>query len=91
MSGESTRRMTCRRPDGSYALAEGRGEREALARLGAFEDVYDALCAELASVEERMSALRCAQRNRSVAFKQLLANRLALRTLIGRFEAAQGD
>lgn len=55
-------------------------------RLAAYERMYEDLLREQAGVLEKLEALRSAGKQRGAAFQQLLAQKLTLQNLIGRFE-----
>lgn len=57
-----------------------------LERLAAYDRMYADLLREQAGVLEKMEALRGAGKQRGAAFQQLLARKLTLQDLIGRFE-----
>lgn len=55
-------------------------------RLAAFDRMYADLLKERDKVLSDMEALRAAGKQRGAAFQQLLAQKLTLQNLIGRFE-----
>lgn len=55
-------------------------------RLAAFDRMYADLLKERDKVLSDMEALRTAGKQRGAAFQQLLAQKLTLQNLIGRFE-----
>jgi len=56
-------------------------------RLAAFERMYAGVLAERKEVLERLDALRAAGGQKGATYKQLLAQKLTLQNLLGRFEA----
>lgn len=55
-------------------------------RLAAYDRMYADLLAERDKVAADMDKLRASGRNRGAAFQQLLAQKLTVQNLIGRFE-----
>ena len=55
-------------------------------RLAAYDRMYADLLAERDKVAADMDKLRASGRNRGTAFQQLLAQKLTVQNLIGRFE-----
>ena len=55
-------------------------------RLAAYDRMYADLLAERDKVAADMDKLRAAGRNRGASFQQLLAQKLTVQNLIGRFE-----
>jgi len=55
-------------------------------RLAAFERMYADLLREQEKLLEQMDALRAAGKQKGATYKQLLAQKLTLQNLIGRFE-----
>ena len=55
-------------------------------RLAAYDRMYADLLAERDKVTADMDKLRSAGRNRGASFQQLLAQKLTVQNLIGRFE-----
>ncbi len=55
-------------------------------RLAAFERMYADLLKEQEKVLEQMEALRAAGKQKGATYKQLLAQKLTLQNMIGRFE-----
>jgi len=55
-------------------------------RLAAFERMYAGVLAEQGEVLKRLDALRAAGNQKGATYKQLLARKLTLQNLIGRFE-----
>jgi len=55
-------------------------------RLAAFERIYADILAERKDVLERLEALRAAGGQKGATYKQLLAQKLTLQNLLGRFE-----
>ncbi len=56
-------------------------------RLDAFERMYADLLKEQEKVLEQLEALRAAGKQRGATYQQLLAQKLTLQKLIGRFES----
>ena len=57
-----------------------------LERLAAYDRMYKDLLREQAGVLEKLEALRSAGKQRGATCQQLLAQKLTLQNLIGRFE-----
>ena len=57
-----------------------------LERLAAYDRMYADLLREREQVLSHMERLRAAGKNRGVTYQQLLAQKLTVQTLIGRFE-----
>ena len=55
-------------------------------RLAAYDRMYADLLAERDKVAADMDRLRASGRNRGASFQQLLAQKLTVQNLIGRFE-----
>ena len=55
-------------------------------RLAAYDRMYADLLAERDKVAADMDTLRAAGRSRGASFQQLLAQKLTVQNLIGRFE-----
>jgi len=55
-------------------------------RLAAFERMYAGVLAEQKEVLERLDALRTAGEQKGATYKQLLAQKLTLQSLIGRYQ-----
>ena len=66
------------------ALLPGAAPEEALRRLAQYEDLQDSLEAQLASVLNKLEALRASDRTRSATYQQLLAQKLQLKDLLSR-------
>ena len=58
-----------------------------LERLAAYDRMYADLLKERDKVLSDMDKLRTAGKNRGVTYQQLLAQRLTVQNLIGRFES----
>lgn len=56
------------------------------ARLAAYDRMYADLLAEREKILDDMDRLRAAGKQKGAAFQQLLAQKLTLQNLIGRFE-----
>jgi hypothetical protein len=59
---------------------------EDMERLAAYDRLYADLVREREQVLRRMDELRTAGKNRGVTYQQLLAQKLTLQNLLGRFE-----
>ena len=57
-----------------------------LERLAAYDRMYADLLTEREKVLSDMDTLRAAGKNRGVTYQQLLAQKLTVQNLIGRFE-----
>ena len=57
-----------------------------LERLAAYDRMYAELLREREQVLSNMERLRAAGKNRGVTYQQLLAQKLTVQNLIGRFE-----
>ena len=57
-----------------------------LERLAAYDRMYADLVREREQVLSNMERLRAAGKNRGVTYQQLLAQKLTVQNLIGRFE-----
>ena len=57
-----------------------------LERLAAYDRMYVDLLREREQVLSKMERLRAAGKNRGVTYQQLLAQKLTVQNLIGRFE-----
>ncbi len=57
-----------------------------LERLAAYDRMYDDLLKERDKVAADMDRLRAAGKNRGATYQQLLAQKLTMQNLIGRFE-----
>ena len=57
-----------------------------LERLAAYDRMYADLLREREQVLSNMERLRAAGKNRGVTYQQLLAQKLTVQNLIGRFE-----
>lgn len=55
-------------------------------RLAAYDRMYGDLLREREGVLEKLEALRAAGKQRGATYQQLLAQKLTLQNLIGRFE-----
>ena len=55
-------------------------------RLAAYDRMYRDLLAERDRVLAQMESLRAAGKNRGVTYQQLLAQKLTVQNLLGRFE-----
>ncbi len=61
------------------------GADEAVAKLGAYEEMQQALLAEREAVITRLERLRAEGKTKSVTFQQLLSEKLMLTNLAERF------
>jgi hypothetical protein len=77
-------RMTVPVPEGEITAAPGRTPQEILDRLSQYEDLHQSLLEQLEAVGQMLDALRAQDRTKSVTYRQLLAQRLTLRDLLGR-------
>jgi hypothetical protein len=71
--------------DGTYVFEYGRKNEELILQLAKYEDMYEALCAEQTKILADMDKLRLAGKTKTVTYKQLLANKLMVMNLLGRF------
>ena len=55
-------------------------------RLAAFDRMYADLLREREKVLEQMEALRAAEKQKGATYQQLLAQKMTLQNLLGRFE-----
>lgn len=85
-------RITIRQKDGSYAIPADKAGTggaflcgEAAERLAAFENVYEALRAELLDTEGKLDELRGKGKANSVTFRQLLGKKINDEKLINLF------
>ena len=92
------KRLTTKCPDGSFAVEaaavrandDGTAGGAAIDRLGAFEDVYEALSARCNELEARIDALKAQGRARSASAQQLLAQKLAIQSTLSLLEPLEG-
>lgn len=96
------KRLTTKRPDGSFAVdaAAVRANDDSTAggaaidRLGALEDIYEALSARCDELEARIDVLKAQGRARSASAQQLLAQKFAIQStlsLMAPLEDAHGE
>ena len=78
-------RMT-KRQDGSVQLKDGYDAACALERLACYEDMREALLAERQKNVKTLEELKAEGKSATVTYRQLLANKLMLMNLLGRFE-----
>ena len=91
-------RLTTKLPDGTFAVDaavvrandDGTAGGAAIDRLGAFEDVYEALSARQSELEARIDALKAQGRARSASSRQLLAQKLAIQSTLSLMEPLEG-
>lgn len=91
-------RLTTKRPDGTFAVDvaavcandDGTAGGAAVDRLGALEDVYEALSARQRELEARIDALKAHGRARSASSQQLLAQKLAIQSTLSLMEPLEG-
>ena len=69
----------------AFLVEEGRLA-EALERLARFETAYEGILREQEELAAKMEPLKAAGRQKSVQFRELLAQKLTVQNLIGRFE-----
>lgn len=55
-------------------------------RLAAYDRMYRDLLAERERIAAEMDRLRTARKTKTVSYQQLMANKLLIQNLIGRFE-----
>lgn len=67
-----------------YTLNAGVNQRDALQRLGKFEDMYDALMHEQHTIVSKMEVLKAEGKSDTATYKQLFANRLKNTELLGK-------
>lgn len=58
----------------------------AINRLGRLEDMYEALCAELARTVSQIERLTAEGKGKTVTYRQLFVNKLNLMNLKSRFD-----
>ncbi len=80
------KRLTVTDAGGACRPAEGAGMDEIVGRLAKFEQLRDALEQELEKTAGELEKLRAQGRQKTVTYRQLLAGKLELMNLIGRFE-----
>ena len=68
---------------GEYTAAD---PAQTLKRLGRLEDMYEALCAELAHTISQMDRLSAEGKGKAATYRQLFANKLTFMNLKSRFE-----
>lgn len=91
-------RLTMKLPDGTFAVDAaavrandgGTVGGAAVDRLGALEDVYEALSARQRELEARVDALKAHGRARSASSQQLLAQKLAIQSTLSLMEPLEG-
>lgn len=76
-------RLTQFTPNG-YQLKEGQQLSAALEKLGKLEDLYDSLLSEQENIEQKMAVLRAQGKQKTVAFRQLMADKFQLIALLTR-------
>lgn len=70
----------------TYELAGGADEKKAVERLGRYEDMYAAALEELEKTAEKLERLKTENKTKTVAFRQLLGDKLRLTEIVGRIE-----
>lgn len=78
-------RLTKMLSDGTYVVDDGRKNEELILQLSKYEDMYESLCVEQNKILADMDKLRLAGKSKPVTYKQLLANKLMIMNLLGRF------
>ena len=79
-------RLTQKIADGSYVVADGHGNKELTEKLAKFENMYDALCLEQSKILAEMEKMRLAGKTKTVTYQQLIADKLMVMNLLGRFQ-----
>ena len=79
------KRLTSRAKDGSASVDQDRID-EAIGRLAAYEDMHDDLMARLADLEETIAERKAEGTLNASTGKQLIAQKVALKTTIGMFD-----
>ncbi|MDF2568176.1 MAG: hypothetical protein K0R90_1632 [Oscillospiraceae bacterium] len=79
-------RLTKQLSDGTYALAQDHNTEEMIQKLAKYEDLLEALCMEQSKIVADIEKLRESNKTKTVTYHQLLANKLMIMNLIGRFE-----
>ena len=64
----------------------GKDEKKAVERLGRYEDMYAAALEELEKTAEKLERLKAENKTKTVAFRQLLGDKLRLTEIVGRIE-----
>jgi hypothetical protein len=67
-------------------MADGHSNQEMTEKLAKFENMYDALRLEKNKILEEMERMRLAGKTKTVTYQQLIANKLMVMNLLGRFE-----
>lgn len=87
-------RMTRRREDGAFVLpadslspADGVWAGPAAEKLAAYENLGEELCAQQAQLSQKMADLRAAGRERTVQFRELMAQKLSNAYVISLLQA----
>lgn len=79
------KRLTSRAEDGSASVDQDRID-EAIGRLAAYEDMHDDLVARLADLEETIAERKAEGTLNASTGNQLIAQKVALKTMIGMFD-----
>ena len=79
-------RITARAENGEYVLKDATDLLECTQRLGRYEDLYEAVCRKRDKAVEDMEKLKRQGKNKTVTYRQLLADKLMLETIIGYFK-----
>lgn len=79
-------RLTRKLADGTYAAAYNHSDEEIIQKLAKYDDMYETLFIEQSKIIANMEKLRIAGQSKTVTFKQLLANKMMIMNIIGRFD-----
>ncbi|MBS5450514.1 MAG: hypothetical protein KHY83_06465 [Coriobacteriia bacterium] len=88
MAAGTTPRLTSRGADGSYATVSDATSSAFLDRLGRHEDVLEALRAEYDDALAKIERLRVEGRVHTATYRQLVANRITLKSVLERYADA---
>lgn len=80
------KRLTVTDTGGACRPAEGASIDDIIGKLAKFEDMREALEAQLEKTAADMEKLRAQGRQKTVTYRQLIAGKLELMNLLGRFE-----
>ena len=83
-----TPRLTAVGKGGAYDAAPDISREQLIERLGRHEDVLAVLRQEYADAEAQLARLRDEGRIRTATYHQLVANRITLKSVLGRFSDA---
>ncbi len=81
-------RLTSKGPDGSYVAAPDVERGVLLDRLGRHEDVLESLQVEYNDTLAQIERLRAENRVHTATYRQLVANRITLKSVLGRYADA---